>query len=216
MAMLHRRQHPAQKQGCHGINAPRLFEVGNCGVHPLEPTDLTFLGAHGGPSLQSDKEGDYTFLATSATSSRRRWVMLPLLLAVIDDIISGLKPVDIVHKRQVLHGRGPVPSLAEGGWYERGTYAVAPGFAAAWKARRPTGETTESAPVAVQPFNSSARTVVRPAAPIDPPPVRSHLTVSFEKPPEELFTFKPTIWGITINLDEAWRRFRKWLRGRNR
>jgi hypothetical protein len=153
------------------------------------------------------------------------------VLAVIDDIVSGLKPVEIVQKRNVksgrittalghvttaVHGRGPVPSLAEGGWYERGTYAVARGFAAAWKVRRPTGGITETAPVAVERHEYSARAGMQKAAPIDLPPARPHFTPAFEKPHEELFTSKPTIWGMSVNLKEAWRRFRRWLRGGNR
>ena len=34
-----------------------------------------------------------------------------------------------------------------------------------------------------------------------------------EKEQAELFTLKPTAWGMSIDLKEAWRRARRWLRG---
>ncbi len=73
-------------------------------------------------------------------------------LTVINDVVAGLGPTKIEQKNgfksdligtalghvtTAIHGSGNVPPLAEGGWYERknDSYAVAPGFAAAWKAK---------------------------------------------------------------------------------
>lgn len=72
-------------------------------------------------------------------------------LAIIDDVVVGRKSAgeiasthgtaDLVstalsHLTMAIHGSGDVPSLDQGGWYERRghKYKVAPGFAVAWLA----------------------------------------------------------------------------------
>lgn len=74
-------------------------------------------------------------------------------LIVIDDVVEGLGPTAIAQKNHfkpdliqtalghvttAVHGPGSVPSLADGGWYERkgDSYVVAEGFASAWKDSR--------------------------------------------------------------------------------